>query len=141
MHEIEHQRGRMTSPSMKALDRTKRRKIILALGAACELCGRVAPVAAMEIHLCACGGGGERGADEPCAGDGLLVLCPVCHYQLHEYGILEDEERALIREREPRVRRLLRRILAAETFALEFPEPDLELLYREGIPMHWRWAG
>ncbi len=122
----------VTFPSEQILSPLKAKKIKLAVGGACELCGREYPLRNLEVHHITGKKENVRSGDLPSR---ILVLCPGCHYDIHAYGCSPAEQRRLIRDRPGPVREQIKEILAYNPPPYTPPEVDLERVFYEAIQM------
>ena len=106
------------------------KRIILATGCRCELCGKEILAADMDVHTI--GAAGDK-TGEATAGleREILVLCPRCHQDVHEQGTGEEEQRALLSFRKPEVIQEIRKILSTKQKPYVPPEVDLETAYSD----------
>ena len=101
------------------------KRIILATGCRCELCGKEILAADLEVHTIGAAGDRTGGSTADLERD-LLVLCPRCHREVHEQAIGEDEQRALMAFRAAEVIEEIRKILSTKPKPYVPPEVDLE---------------
>jgi len=101
------------------------KRIILAAGCRCELCGKEGQAADMEVHTI--GPRGERTGEVTADREReILVLCPRCHQDLHEQDTGEEEQQALLSFRKAEVTEEIRKILSTKPKPYIPPEVDLE---------------
>ena len=107
----------------------KERRLKSSVGCCCELCGEAYPSDLLEIHLLP----GARNQREP--GPDLqreiLVLCPRCHLQIHEFRLPRADQKILVRSRPAEVRKRIRAILGYHPKPYTPPESDLAAVYEE----------
>jgi hypothetical protein len=119
----------MTSASESLLNPVKAKKVKLAVGAACELCGREYPLRSLEIHRIQ----GETYA--PRTKDDLqheiLVLCPSCHHAIHAFSCPKEDQERLVGCRHAEIAEEIGRILAYRAKPYTPPEVDLEQVFFE----------
>ena len=112
----------------------KAKRIKLAIGACCEVCGRAEALEDLEIHSFL-----EEPEDRYAPADlerFLLVLCTRCHWDLHTLTVSLSELEALVQERPEPVREEIRAILSYLPKPYTPPERDMEDSYREAIEPH-----
>jgi len=118
----------VTSASESILSPVKAKKIKMAVGAACELCGREYPLRDLEIHLI------QGGMVTPRIVDGdmeqeILVLCPSCHHAIHALGCPKEEQERLVGCRHPEIAEGIRDILSRRSKPYTPPDVDLEQIF------------
>ncbi|MDD1653130.1 MAG: HNH endonuclease [Methanomicrobiales archaeon] len=101
------------------------KRIILAAGCRCELCGKEVLADDMDVHTIGAAGGKTGNATADLERE-VLVLCPRCHRDVHEQGTGEEEQRALLAFRRSEVADEIRKILATKPKPYVPPEVDLE---------------
>jgi len=111
------------------LNPVKERRVKCSCGCRCELCGEAYPPDLLEIHLLP----GSRSPVDP--GPDLqreiLVLCPHCHREVHEFRLPRVDQKILIRSRPAGVRREIPGILGYIPKPYTPPEADLAAVYEE----------
>jgi hypothetical protein len=111
-----------------AIHPIRAKKIKLAVGSVCELCGRDASLDDLEIHTFRTEE--EASAHPPADWERfLLILCTWCHWDLHAYEIPIAEQEAMVDERPQGVRCAIREILAHVARPYTPPDTDLEQLF------------
>ena len=113
------------------------KRIKLAVGASCEVCGYAGVLEDLEVHSFL-----EAAEDRYSVADleqFLLILCNRCHSEIHTYAISIQEQEALIRERPEPIRENIRAILAYVPKPYTPPEVDMEDAYREASAPHTRY--
>jgi len=120
--------GIVTFPS--DLSPLKAKKIKLAVGGACELCGREYPLRNLEVHRIP----GKNVLVEN-LDSWILVLCPGCHFDIHALGCSRAEQRQLVRDRPVPVREHIKEILSYNPPPYTPPEVDLERVFYEATQM------
>ena len=120
----------MTFLIHRAIPPVRIKRIILATGCRCELCGKEIPAADMDVHTIRTAGDrtGEVTADLERE---ILVLCPRCHHDVHEQGTGEEEQRELLSFRKPEVIQEIRKILSTKLKPYVPPEVDLETTFSD----------
>ncbi|MDD1672831.1 MAG: hypothetical protein LUP99_00270 [Methanomicrobiales archaeon] len=118
----------------------KAKRIKLAVGAICEVCGYAGALEDLEVHSFL-----EDAEDRYSPAElepFLLILCTWCHRALHTCGISVWEQEALVQERPEPIREEIRAILAYIHKPYMPPEIDMEDAYREAsAPHHYRYGG
>lgn len=117
----------MTSASESILNPVKAKKIKMAVGSACELCGRDYPLRDLEIHLIQGGMFAEQAASDLCRN--LLVLCPSCHYAIHDHRCPVKDQHHLVRYRSEGIAEAIRQILAHRPKPYRPPDVDMERIF------------
>ena len=111
------------------LNPARQRRVKRSVGCRCELCGGAYPADLLEIHLLP----GVRCRIEP--GPDLqreiLVLCPRCHREVHEFRIDRADQKTLVRSRAARARGEIRAILGDRPRPYTPPDVDLAAVYEE----------
>jgi hypothetical protein len=110
------------------------KRIILAAGCRCELCGKEILAAEMDVHTIGSPAGKDREVTAEMERD-ILVLCPRCHQDVHEHGTGEEEQRVLLSCRKPEVTEEIRKILATRPKRYVPPEVDLETTYPDATDL------
>ena len=130
----------MPLPRHLALPPVKEKRIKLAAGCLCEICGRESSLQELEIHVI-------RGAGDPVpdpSGDlqrHILVLCIPCHRDIHRYSVPVPEQRAILRSRSARIRRAIQDILLSRPDPYIPPEDeDLPGVFDSVSHDHWGWG-
>ena len=118
----------------------KAKRIKLAVGTSCEVCGYEGTLEDLEIHSFL-----DEAEDRYSLAElerFLLILCTWCHWELHAYEISIREQEALVRDRPEPIREEIRTILAYVPKPYTPPEIDMEEAYREASsPHHYRYGG
>jgi hypothetical protein len=116
------------------------KRIILATGCRCELCGKEILAADLEVHTIGPAGDrtGESTADLERE---LLVLCPRCHHDVHEEGVGDEDQRALLAFRRPEVTEEIRKILSTKPKPYVPPEVDLEEAFSSATRLDTQYRG
>jgi hypothetical protein len=127
-------------PRHLALPPVKEKRIKLAAACRCELCNGDFSLAELEIHLIR----GEEGpAPEP-SNDlqrHILVLCTICHREIHRHAVTVPEQREILRSRAGRIRRAIRDILLYRPAPYVSPEDeDLPEEFESVSHDHWGWG-
>lgn len=115
------------------------KKIKLAVGLRCELCGTGKPPDYLEIHTFA----DEDPTLEIAPADlegSLLVLCSRCHHDLHAFDTTSEQQELLVRERPVAVRDEIRKILVYVPRPYTPPETDMEEAFREACTPRFRFG-
>jgi hypothetical protein len=107
----------------------KSKKVKLAAGSRCELCGEAYPPVLLEIHLLP--GDGKRARQGPDLQREILVLCPGCHREIHDCRVPRADQKTLVRSRPSQVRREIRAILGFQPGPYTPPESDLAEIYEQ----------
>ncbi|MDD1652511.1 MAG: HNH endonuclease [Methanomicrobiales archaeon] len=116
------------------------KRIILAAGCRCELCGKETFAADMDVHTIGTTRA-EKGDAMADVEQEILVLCPRCHQDLHELGTGECEQRALLSFRTPEVSDEIRKILATTQKHYVPPEVDLEETFSRATRLDTHYRG
>lgn len=129
----------MSSPAFVRTNPARAKRLKLAADCRCELCERLSQLEGLEIHLL------QHATEEEHGGRlserSILVLCSLCHRELHAHAISEEEERALIAARTQEIVVRMHEILVSRLYAYSPPAVDLEEAYREAsLPNHHRIA-
>ena len=117
--------------------RIVRWKLKLAAGSRCELCNGRFPTSHLEIHTIQSDWNPGMPGDPQRA---FLVLCRVCHRDLHACSLPLPDQRELLRHRPAAVKRTMRRILRYHPGKYTPPEYDLAEVYAQAS-YDYRWAG
>jgi hypothetical protein len=109
----------------------KIRKIKMALGNRCELCGRERPLESIEIHAIQ----GDRlvARDILDLEREILVLCAPCHRDVHEASLTVAEQKEILRYRPGHLRKEIRRILTYTPRPYVPPDSNISEIYEEAI--------
>jgi hypothetical protein len=116
------------------------KRIILAAGCRCELCGKEILAADLEVHTIGTAGVRSGEATEELEQE-LLVLCPRCHQDVHEEGVGDGEQRALLAFRRPEVTEEIRKILSTRLKPYVPPEVDLEETFCSATRLDTHYRG
>ncbi|MCQ8894261.1 MAG: hypothetical protein NQU46_06480 [Methanolinea sp.] len=115
------------------------KKIKLTLGCCCELCGVCLPPEGLEIHTFS--------LDELYAPmqpavleEHLLVLCPRCHADVHEFSLPPADQEWLVRMRDAEKKKSISAILNYVPRRYTPPESDIEEAYREACSSRFRFG-
>ena len=119
----------MTSATESILNPVKAKKIKMAVGAACELCGREYPLRDLEIHLIY--GEMSHPRIHSSLERDILVLCPSCHHAVHAFGCPREYQERLVSCRQRETADEIRQILAQPSKPYIPPEVDLEQIFYE----------
>jgi hypothetical protein len=111
------------------LNPVKERRVKHSVGCRCELCGEEYPSAILEIHLLP--GDGKRVRPGPDLQREILVLCPRCHWEVHDCEVPRADQKTLVRSRPARVRMEIRAILGYHPKPYNPPDVDLASVYEE----------
>lgn len=117
----------------------KAKKIKIAVGHRCELCGRESPIDDLEIHALI----DEQQAEGRLPVDlesFLLVLCFSCHSDLHRYGVTFDEESLLVSQRSAESRKNIRDILSYTPKPYTPPDTDMVEAYNDACSSRFRFG-
>jgi hypothetical protein len=112
----------------------KAKRIKLAVGTSCEVCGYAGALEDLEVHSFL-----EEAEDQHSPADlerFLLVLCNHCHEQLHKCVISVGEQEAIVRARPEPTQEEIRGILMYIPKLYTPPEIDMEDSYREASDAH-----
>ena len=109
----------------------KMRRIKMALGSRCELCGRESSMDLLEVHAIQEDRLGKRRAVN--LEREILVLCGSCHRDVHEAGLTPAEQREILRYRKREARRMIRQILDYTPKPYVPPESDIPGIFEEAI--------
>lgn len=117
----------------------KAKKIKLAVDHRCELCGREAAIDDLELHALI---DREQENERPPVDleSFLIVLCPLCHFDVHRYGASFYELSLLVGKRHPDVRREIRDILAYVPIPYTPPDTDMEEAYKDACSSRFRFG-
>ena len=116
------------------------KRIVLAAGCRCELCGEETAAADLEVHTI--GEGNRVKALSPADLEPeILVLCPRCHRDVHEQETGEVEQRALLAFRTPEVTEEIRTILSTRPKSYSPPEVDLEETFSDVTHLRTHYRG
>lgn len=117
----------------------KAKKVKLAAGSRCELCGYEERIEGLEIHALI---DEERADGIPISGlEGhILVLCTRCHHDLHRFGAPVAEQENLVRRRDLDTRRIIREILSYLPRQYAPPDSDMEEVYRDACSSRFRFG-
>lgn len=94
----------------QALTPAKQRKIKEAVGSKCELCGKKYPLRNLKIHHIEEVHKASKRTDLNTPGN-LLVLCSICHDDVHHKPIPKVKQKGLIKKRSESVKKEVRAIL------------------------------
>ena len=130
----------MTVLSRALVPLVRQKRIAVAAGCRCELCGAEILAADLEVHTF---GEGDRVKTLPPADleREILVLCPRCHQDVHEDCVGELEQRALLAFRRPEVTEEIRKILATRQKPYVPPEVDLEETFSSATRLDTHYRG
>lgn len=122
----------MPLPIHLSLTPTKRKRIWLAIGCACEICGNDLRLEDFVIHHVR----GDESEREAAEAEGslersILALCPECHRAIHAYHVPFHDQHALIKSRPHPVAEEIRAILSYQPRPYTPPDTDMEKLYDE----------
>ena len=130
----------MTFPSRDLIPLVRQKRIAIAAGCRCELCGEETAAADLEVHTI-----GNRGRVKGLAlaemEREILVLCPRCHRDVHEQETGEEEQRALLAFRTPEVTEAIRAILSTRPKPYSPPEVDLEETFADVTHLRTHYRG
>ena len=100
----------MPLPPRLALSEAKAKRIKMAGGCSCELCGESRALPELEIHLVPMPGRppSRRKLDLQSL---ILVVCPRCHHDLHAFSVPLADQRELIAYRPYRMKQAIRAVL------------------------------
>ncbi|MDD1660583.1 MAG: hypothetical protein LUQ62_05190 [Methanomicrobiales archaeon] len=118
----------------------RQKRIVIAAGCRCELCGEEYLAADLEIHTL----GTERARTGGSPADlerELLVLCSCCHQDLHRNCVSDDEQRALLTYRTPEMTEAIREILSTKLKPYVPPEVDLEETFADATHLRTHYRG
>jgi hypothetical protein len=130
----------MTFPSRDLVPLVRQKRIAIAAGCMCELCGGEYLAADLEIHTMGTAHG-RKGESLPELERELLVLCPRCHQDVHEDCVGEEEQRALLAFRTPEVTETIRAILSTRPKPYVPPEVDLEETFADATHLRTHYRG
>ncbi|MEM2123925.1 MAG: hypothetical protein QXL43_01145 [Methanolinea sp.] len=116
------------------------RRVKVALGCRCEICGDLLPPDALEVHSVPPRGERENREDPARLEGSVLFLCPRCHADVHEFDVPPRLQRRIVRARDPSAREEIRRILARVPRPYTPPETDIEEAYREACSPRFRFG-
>jgi len=111
------------------LNPMKERRVKCSVGCRCELCGEAYPSDLLELHLLP--GDGRQIKHGPDLQREILVLCPRCHGDLHEFRLPRVDQKGLVRSRPAGVRKEIRAILGYNPKPYTPPDADLAAVYEE----------
>lgn len=111
------------------LNPVKERRVKRSVGCRCELCGEAFPADLLEIHLLP--GDGRRVKPGPDLQREILVLCPRCHREIHEFRVPRADQKTIVRSRPAGIRREIRAILGYNPKPYTPPDVDLAAVYEE----------
>jgi len=117
--------------------RAKRVKI--AVGCCCEICGSILPLEGLEIHALDPGREAMRAGTTP-SGEEILVLCFRCHEDVHEFLLPLEEQAWIVGMRDAEKRKKIREILSYVPRSYTPPESDIEEAYREACSSRFRFG-
>ncbi len=94
----------------QALTQTKKNKVKSALGNKCEKCGKKFPVRNLKVHHIeeAAKASGAKDLNTP---SNLLVLCSICHDDVHHKPISKSTQKGWIKKRSEPAKKEIRSIL------------------------------
>ena len=117
----------------------KAKKIKLTAGLRCELCGKQTALEDLEIHTLI---DEEQASERPPVDleSFLLVLCFLCHHDLHRYGTSFHEQSLLVNQRPAEIRMRMREILAYVPRTYIPPDTDLEEAYKDACSSRFRFG-
>jgi hypothetical protein len=101
----------MPVPEFCRISAVKEKKLKLAAGCRCERCAESFPLRLLELHF----------LEDPAASSGtifrdvqkfILVVCPVCHHEIHSVPVPAADVKEIVRSRPAAARRAMRRILS-----------------------------
>jgi 5-methylcytosine-specific restriction endonuclease McrA len=130
----------MTFPSRDRIPLVRQKRIAIAAGCRCELCGEEYFAADLEIHTIGTARG-RTGESLAYLERDLLVLCPRCHRDVHEQETGEEEQRALLAYRPPEVTEAIRAILSTRPKPYAPPEVDLEETFADVTHLRTHYRG
>jgi hypothetical protein len=130
----------MTFPSRALIPVVRQKRIAIAAGCRCELCGAEFLAADLEIHTI--GIVPSRKEESPAELEReLLVLCTRCHQDVHGDCVREEEQRALLAFRTPEVTEAIRAILSTKQKPYTPPEVDLEETFSSATRLDTHYRG
>ncbi|MDD2472720.1 MAG: HNH endonuclease signature motif containing protein [Methanoculleus sp.] len=94
----------------QALTSAKQRKIKEAVGSKCELCGKKYPLRNLKIHHIEEVHKAPKSNDLNTPGN-LLVLCSICHDDVHHKPVPKTKQKEVIRKRSENVKKEISAIL------------------------------
>jgi len=99
-----------TERTRQALTQTKKNKIKAAVGYKCEKCGKKFPQRNLKVHHIeeASKASGSKDLNTP---SNLLVLCSICHDDVHHKPIVKSTQKGWIKKRPESVKKEIRSIL------------------------------
>jgi hypothetical protein len=115
----------------------KTKRIKIAAGSSCEICGRAEALENLEVHSFL-----EDPEDRYFPADleqFLIILCHQCHGVIHSYPITLHDQELLVRQRPESIREIIRVILAYVPKPYTPPEIDMEDAFREASAPHTRY--
>lgn len=115
------------------------KKVKLATGCCCELCGSSLPLEGLEIHTFSIGM--QSVPPQPAVlEEHLLVLCARCHADIHEFSLPVSEQEWLVRMRDGHKKEEICSILGYVPRRYTPPESDIEEAYREACSSRFRFG-
>ena len=130
----------MTFPSRDRIPLVRQKRIVIAAGCRCELCGEEHFAADLEIHVIREPSGGAPPPPAEMERE-ILVLCSRCHQDVHEQETGEAEQRALLAYRPPEVIEAVRAILSTRPKPYSPPEVDLEETFADVTHLRTHYRG
>jgi len=94
----------------QALTSAKQRRIKEAVGSKCELCGKKYPLRNLKIHhiVEVHKASGSKDLNSP---GNLLVLCSICHDDVHHKPVPKTKQKEIVRKRSEKVKKEISAIL------------------------------
>jgi transcription elongation factor Elf1 len=83
----------MPLPSNLTLSFTTIKRIKMAVGCQCELCGQESPLILLEIHYIPGSSSMKKDVKVKELQRELLVLCPTCHHDIHSYPVTRADQK------------------------------------------------
>ena len=98
----------------QALTSAKQRKIKEAVGSKCELCGKKYPLRNLKIHhiVEVHTASGSKDLNSP---GNLLVLCSICHDDVHHKPVPKTKQKEIVRKRPENIKKEISAILRDRT--------------------------
>lgn len=115
------------------------KKVKLATGCCCELCGSSLPLEGLEIHTFS--PGKQSVPPQPVVlEEHLLVLCARCHADIHESYLPVADQEWLVRMRDAHKKKEICAVIGYVPRRYIPPESDIEEVYQEACSSRFRFG-
>lgn len=130
----------MPIPRDFAVTPTKAKKIKMAVGCSCELCGDPFALPDLELHYI-------QGRKTIALNDiaklakRILILCSRCHRDIHSFRCSVGEQIELVRQRPKKMNKAVLKILGYRPKLYIAPDtPDIDRIHDDVAHAHWGWG-